>query len=81
MNWQPMSTAPKDGETAILVYNDRGTFVVTWLMPEQHYDNVEIAHWYVDDGKRNYRPLRGATPYGWMPPPEPPSESETKETT
>lgn len=61
--WQPISTAPKDGQ-AILVSDGIFCHCVEW--------NDEFDWWAVDDNKLGPFRLRGAAPTHWMPlPPEP----------
>jgi hypothetical protein len=69
--WQPCSEElppPKD-KGRILVRNDRGVFAVNWFTSEDHED-ATFDFWYIDDGKMNIRPLRGAAPHAWMEIPE-----------
>ncbi len=69
--WQPMSTAPKDG-TRILIAFGNQVHMVCW------YEDI----WCVDDNKNELYPFRGyrdndgpCAPRGWMPAPEPPPEA------
>ena len=69
--WQPMSTAPKDG-TRILIASGPEVYTVLW------YEGI----WCVEDNKNEPYPFRGYrdndgpyAPRGWMPLPEPPQEA------
>ena len=70
VEWQPIETAPKDGES-ILVFNSYGISEVQWCN-EQDYD-VPHDWWYIDGMKAGYFGLRGDEPTHWMPLPAPPS--------
>ena len=73
--WQPIETAPKDGQ-AILVTDGRGCYCVEW--------SEEFDWWTVDDNKLGPFRLRGSAPTHWMPTPSPqaapapPPECETE---
>lgn len=67
-DWQPMSTAPKDG-TRILIAFGPEVHMVLW------YDGI----WCVEDNKNEPYPFRGYrdndgpyAPRGWMALPQPP---------
>lgn len=61
--WQPISTAPKDGTTIIIWDKDHGCMIVEWMYGEWH-----CSH----DGEDMY----GPEPTHWMPLPAPPKENE-----
>lgn len=61
--WQPIETAPKDGDTEVLIYGALGTIKVAWYSGGEwkwEYDN-DMTY-----GSTVYRPTH------WMPLPEPP---------
>ena len=70
--WQPIETAPKDGQ-AILVTDGMNCYCVEW--------DEEFDWWTVDDNKLGPFRLRGSAPTHWMPlPPAPgPADGESNE--
>ena len=68
--WQPIETAPKDGQ-AILVTDGMYCYCVEW--------DEEFDWWTVDDNKLGPFRLRGSAPTHWMPlPPVPgPADGES----
>ncbi len=70
--WRDMSTAPPYS-SRWLVCNDRGVYAADWMQAGSA-DNVYSDGWYVEDGKRDYRMLRGSTPHLFAPLPPPPRE-------
>ena len=68
--WQPIETAPKDGQ-AILVTDGMDCYCVEW--------DEEFDWWTVDDNKLGPFRLRGSAPTHWMPlPPAPgPADGES----
>ena len=68
--WQPIETAPKDGQ-AILVTDGMDCYCVEW--------DEEFDWWAVDDNKLGPFRLRGSAPTHWMPlPPVPgPADGES----
>ena len=69
--WQPIETAPKDGQ-AILVTDGMDCYCVEW--------DEEFDWWTVDDNKLGPFRLRGSAPTHWVPlPPAPgPADGESK---
>ena len=65
--WQPIETAPKDGQ-AILVTDGRGCYCVEW--------DEEFDWWTVDDNKLGPFRLRGSAPTHWMPLPAAPGPAD-----
>ena len=65
--WQPIETAPKDGQ-AILVTDGSYRYCVEW--------SEEFDWWTVDDNKLGPFRLRGSAPTHWMPLPPPPASAE-----
>ena len=70
--WQPIETAPKDGEY-ILVYNSCGVTEVTWRTEEL---GVPFDGFYVDAMNDEFYPLRGDEPTHWRPMPAPPAKED-----
>ena len=72
--WQPIETAPRDGQ-AILVTDGMDCYCVEW--------DEEFDWWTVDDNKLGPFRLRGSAPTHWMPlPPAPgPADGESNEFT
>ena len=68
--WQPIETAPKDGQ-ATLVTDGMDCYCVEW--------DEEFDWWTVDDNKLGPFRLRGSAPTHWMPlPPAPgPADGES----
>ena len=62
--WQPIETAPKDGQ-AILVTDGMDCYCVEW--------DEEFDWWTVDDNKLGPFRLRGSAPTHWMKLPEAPN--------
>ena len=69
MNWQPISTAPKDG-TRILVWN--GSYASAVVYAHNLYKN-EDGWWLEDDGEQ-WDAFLYSEPTHWMPMPNPPKE-------
>ena len=68
--WQPIETAPKDGQ-AILVTDGMNCYCVEW--------DEEFDWWTVDDNKLGPFRLRGSAPTHWTPlPPAPGPGGESK---
>ena len=65
--WQPIETAPKDGQ-AILVTDGMDCYCVEW--------DEEFDWWTVDDNKLGPFRLRGSAPTHWMPLPAAPGPAE-----
>ena len=65
--WQPIESAPKDGQ-AILVTDGRGCYCVEW--------NEEFDWWTVDDNKLGPFRLRGSAPTHWVPTPAAPGPAD-----
>ncbi len=66
--WQPISTAPKDG-TEVLVYRkDAGIFMASF---REAADEDGECYWFSISGED----LTGDLPTHWMPLPEPPKEN------
>jgi hypothetical protein len=73
MEWQPIESAPKDGQYVIVTYfpaNGRAPVRISWWGKYQ----IESGDWF--DGWRisHRKPLR-FSPTHWMPLPKPPQES------
>jgi hypothetical protein len=81
MEWQPISTAPKDGTEIIGMYVHIETQVVhnVFWMGEDDTDehgNADIGWWTYEYGEVGRLKLDGwMTPTHWMPLPEPPKET------
>lgn len=76
-DWQPISTAPKDGTTVMLT----GSYwvVAGWF---SHSDflgpDAKLGAWVDGDPRHDGRALKGDhAPTHWMPLPEPPAYSST----
>lgn len=70
--WQPIETAPKVAETAILVWTGKAIHIATFFL-EWKYDSWATHNtdcWVIGGG-------RVVEPTHWMPLPEPPTESIT----
>ena len=65
--WQPIETAPKDGQ-AILVTDGMHCYCVEWC--------EEFDWWTVDDNKLGPFRLRGSAPTHWMKLPEAPGPAD-----
>ena len=65
--WQPIETAPKDGQ-AILVTDGMDCYCVEW--------DEEFDWWAVDDNKLGPFRLRGSAPTHWMKLPEAPGPAD-----
>ena len=65
--WQPIETAPKDGQ-AILVTDGMDCYCVEW--------DEEFDWWTVDDNKLGPFRLRGSAPTHWRELPPPPSSAQ-----
>ena len=65
--WQPIETAPKDGQ-AILVTDGMNCYCVEW--------DEEFDWWTVDDNKLGPFRLRGSAPTHWRELPPPPSSAQ-----
>ena len=65
--WQPIETAPKDGQ-AILVTDGMHCYCVEW--------DEEFDWWTVDDNKLGPFRLRGSAPTHWMPLPPAPGHAD-----
>ena len=65
--WQPIESAPKDGQ-AILVTDGRDCYCVEW--------NEEFDWWTVDDNKLGPFRLRGSAPTHWVPTPAAPGPAD-----
>ena len=65
--WQPIETAPKDGQ-AILVTDGMDCYCVEW--------DEEFDWWTVDDNKLGPFRLRGSSPTHWMPLPAAPGPAD-----
>jgi hypothetical protein len=69
MTWQPIKTAPKDGQSILAFFPQIGVWCVSWSV-----DVFDDGIWSVSDNKTDDRPLRGWSedPTHWMPLPPPP---------
>jgi hypothetical protein len=68
-DWQPISTAPKDGTQILVYFPQIGVWQVLWSR-----EVFNDGFWCVSDNKFEDRPLRGWSdePTHWMPLPDPP---------
>ena len=67
MNWQPISTAPKDGAEIIVVV-DGNVGAAMWCI---------IAHGFLWSWDHGYGYGDTISPTHWMPLPEPPTNNES----
>jgi len=67
-NWQPISTAPKDG-TRILCVTGGDLVIAVW-----DDDSSDRPSWRTRDGEMPWWWYREHQPQYWMPLPEPPKE-------
>ena len=80
--WQPIETAPKDGEHILVSFGTMGIWQVSWCAPAwAEHDDKDSWIWCVDDNKHGPYALRGyndegpRAPTHWMPLPAPPVAS------
>lgn len=71
MQWQPIETAPKDGDE-ILAWNPYGAVVASW----QKWPNTAGGYWSTGCGCENDRAVKVTH---WMPLPEPPNPTPRKD--
>jgi hypothetical protein len=84
MDWQPISTAPKDGTEILGWRYENGTLLVRWIAPvdfltereleENHLDSDEDSDWFFADFVRGGRLEGDECPTHWMPLPSPPTD-------
>lgn len=70
-DWQPMSTAPRDG-TAILAYDENKQVFITWYFDNTYYKekHPSIETCWTSDSSQDFGGWE--CPLGWMPLPEAP---------
>ena len=67
MEWQPIETAPKNGEWVLLYFPHYAkSSVGKWRSPSPEY----YQHWCIEGGVTPYDPTH------WMPLPQPPKEEQ-----
>jgi len=69
-DWQPIETAPKNGDTVLLWREIGGVVSAFWDCC------ADFDWWYIDDGKYGPYPLRGPNPTHWMPVPSGPNSKQ-----
>lgn len=68
IDWQPISTAPKDGRVILVMHEEVGSFLMAWnpIATNHLFAPDEVGMWEMADRSMTWKPGEDG-PSHWMP--------------